>query len=95
MMDRQGRLRFLALAVLFLVLNAPAYTGYFQDDELDMMGWAPFVPTSEFLQALVSPRFIPHNFRPVGHYYFHLLAILFHLDFAKYIIPLQMVHPGA
>lgn len=91
-MDRQSWLLFLVLAVLFLILNAPAYTGYFQDDELDTMGWAPLVPTSEFLQGLASPRFMPNNFRPVGHYYYHLLTILFHLDFAKYIIPLQMAH---
>jgi len=91
-MDREGRLRFLALAVLFLILNAPAYTGYFQDDELDIMGWAPFVPASEFLQALATPRFIPSNFRPVGHFYYHLLTIFFHLNFAPYIFPLQIAH---
>src|SRR5438445_4389952 len=91
-MDREGRLRFLVLAVLFLILNAPAYTGYFQDDDLDTMCWAPFVPASEFLHGLASPRFMPSNFRPVGHYYYHLLTILFHLGFAKYIIPLQMAH---
>src|SRR5689334_20444426 len=91
-MDRESRLRFLALAVLFLILNAPAYTGYFQDDELDTMGWAPFVRTSEFLEGLASPRFMPSNFRPVGHYYYHLLTILFHLNFVAYVIPLQVTH---
>ncbi len=91
-MDRRSWLLFIVLAVLFLILNAPAFTGYFQDDELDTIGWAPFVRTSEFLQGLASPRFMPSNFRPVGHFYYHLLTILFHLDFAKYIIPLQIVH---
>ncbi|PYT33451.1 MAG: hypothetical protein DMG58_07365 [Acidobacteria bacterium] len=80
------------MAVLFLILNAPAYTGYFQDDELDIMGWAPFVRASDFVRGLASPRFIPSNFRPVGHYYYHLLTILFHLHFAAFVIPLQMTH---
>src|SRR6266481_3911460 len=91
-MDRPGRLRFLIVAVLFLILNAPSYTGYFQDDDLDTMGWSPFVPALVYLQGLASPRFMPSNFRPVGHYYYHLLTILFHLDFAAYIIPLQTAH---
>jgi hypothetical protein len=91
-MDREGWLRFLVLAVLFLILNVPAYTGYFQDDDLDTMGWARFLPTSEFLRLLASPHFLPNNFRPVGHYYYHLLTVLFDLDFAKYIIPLQVAH---
>jgi len=91
-MDRQSWLLFLVLAVLFLILNAPAYRGYFQDDDLDTMGWAPLVRASEFLQGLASPRYMPNNFRPVGHFYYHLLTIIFHLDFAEYIIPLQMAH---
>ena len=91
-MGRKDRLRFLVLAVLFLILNAPAYRGYFQDDDLDIMGWAPMVRTSEFLRAVASPRFMPSNFRPVGHYYYHLLTILFHLHFAAYIVPLQLAH---
>jgi hypothetical protein len=91
-MDRQSWLHFFVLAALFLILNAPAYKGYFQDDELDVMGWAPFVPASEFLEGLASPRFMPSNFRPVGHFYYHLLTILFHLNFAAYVVPLQVAH---
>src|SRR5689334_5962467 len=91
-MDRRGRLRFLVLAVLFLFLNAPAYTGYFQDDDLEAMGWSRFLPASAFLQELASPRFMANNFRPVGHYYYHLFTILFQLHFPMYIFPLQMAH---
>jgi len=61
MLDRQAWVLFLVLAVLFLVLNAGAYKGYFQDDDLDTMGWAPFVGSTEVLDspALTSAR--PHT----------------------------------
>ena len=91
MPDRQAWLVFLALAVLFLILNSGAYKGYFQDDDLDTMGWAPFVRSTEFLEALVSPRFSRTNFRPVAHYYYHLMTTFFPLDFPKFIIPLQFI----
>ncbi|HWQ53247.1 MAG TPA: hypothetical protein VN442_06150 [Bryobacteraceae bacterium] len=82
----------LVVAALFLVANRGAYNGYFSDDELDNISWAPAVPVSVFAEALVSPRFQPGNFRPVGHLYFHLAGKAFGLDFRKYVFPIHAIH---
>ena len=60
--DRQDRLvklrlnprNFLAhLAGVFLILNHRAYEGYFQDDELDNIKWAPSTPPMKFITGLL------------------------------------------
>jgi hypothetical protein len=91
MPDRQAWVLFLVLAVLFLVLNSGAHNSYFQDDDLQTMGWVTFVRSTEFLQYLVSPRFSPSNFRPLAHYYYHVMTLFFPLDFPKFIMPLQVI----
>jgi hypothetical protein len=83
---------FLALAVLFLIANRGAYKGYFSDDELDNISWAPAVPASVFVEGLLTPRFQPGNFRPAGHLYFRLAGSAFGLDFRKYVIPIHAIH---
>ena len=80
------------MALLFLIANRGAYRGYFQDDELDNISWAPSVPNSTFLDALITPKFLSQNFRPVGHFYFHYMGQRFGLDFPKYIVPLHALH---
>ena len=91
MSKRAGLVLFLAMAACFFLLNLSAHKGYFQDDDLDTMGWTPFVPYSEYLTTLISPRVHPANFRPVAHFYYRAMAP-FHLDFAKYILALQCFH---
>ena len=54
---RAGAALFLAMALLFLIANRGAYKGYFQDDELDNISWAPDVPKMEFLTGVLTPRF--------------------------------------
>ena len=84
---------FAAAALLFLLANRTAYKGYFLDDDLDTLSWAPWVSTSEFLSTLFSPKLVgPYNFRPVGSYYYHAMVVPFGLDFPKYIVPLQFFH---
>ena len=83
---------FLAAALLFLLANRTAYTGYFLDDDLDTLSWAPWLSASESLHTLFSPKLSPNNFRPVGHYYYHAMVVPFRLDFPKYIVPLQFFH---
>ena len=87
-----GALLFLAMAMLFLVANRGAYEGYFQDDEFDNLSFAPRVSLSDYAQTLLTPRFIPGNFRPVGHAYFGVMGRLFGLDFPKYVWPLHLIH---
>src|SRR5450432_183084 len=38
----------LAIALVFIALNYRAYDGFFQDDELDNLSWAPHVTAGEF-----------------------------------------------
>jgi hypothetical protein len=83
---------FLALAAAFLLLNRAAYQGYFQDDDLDNLGWTQFGPAVEYLKGVVTPQFFTNNFRPVGHFYFHEGALHFGLAFAKYVAVLHVVH---
>lgn len=87
-----GLALFLAVAVLFVIANRGAYESYFSDDEFDNIGWAPSVQPAEFVEALLSPKFQPGNFRPVGHLYFHLAGRAFGMDFPKYVIPIHAIH---
>ena len=87
-----GPALFLLMAVLFLIANRGAYKGYFSDDELDNISWAPHVPLARFAEALATPRFMEGNFRPVGHLYFHVAGRLFGLDFPKYVFPIHAIH---
>ena len=54
----------LAVVVVFFVLNYTAYDGFFQDDELDNIKWAPTRPALTFISSLLRPQFEIDNFRP-------------------------------
>ncbi|HTA45606.1 MAG TPA: hypothetical protein VK789_24330 [Bryobacteraceae bacterium] len=82
----------MSIPVVFIALNYRAYDGFFQDDELDNLKWAPSLPLREFLTGLLSPRFAVENFRPVGHLYFHLMGARFGLDFPPYMTPVFAIH---
>jgi len=92
MSRRTGLILFVSFVALFLLLNRGAYRGYFQADELDNLAWTPNVPLAHYGLSVVSPRFEPNNFRPVGHFYFYLCEKLFHLDFPKWVAALQAIH---
>ncbi|MBM3774890.1 MAG: hypothetical protein FJW37_06945, partial [Acidobacteria bacterium] len=82
----------LVFAAAFLTANRAAYRGYFQDDELDNLSWTVALAPREYLEALLSPRFFPNNFRPAGHLYFHLMGRAFGLNFPPYLTPLHALH---
>ncbi len=82
----------LAAATLFLLLNRPAYQGYFQADDLDTMGWARDIPAGTFVKTLLTPRLSAVNFRPVGAFYYYVMENSFGLDFPKYLVPLHALH---
>jgi hypothetical protein len=92
MTKRSATVCVVILVGLFLVANRAAYKGYFQDDELDNLSWAPRAEPLTFLTGILTPRFAPNNFRPVGHFYFHEGGRLFGLDFPKYVAVLQLFH---
>ena len=81
-----------AIVILFLVANRGAYKGYFQDDDLDNLFWTPHVDTIDYLTGLVSPVFSRKNFRPVGHFYFHVMERFAGMRFAPYVAVLQFIH---
>src|SRR5579871_1054167 len=87
-----GAALFLAMALLFLIANRGAYRGYFQDDELDNISWAPDVPKTVFLTGFLTPKFLEGNFRPAGHLYFAVMGRQFALDFPKYVFPTHAIH---
>ncbi len=82
----------IAILIAFIALNYRAYDGYFQDDELDNLSWAPSLGTTEFAAALIKPTFDASNFRPPGHLYFTLMGRAFGLDFPPYITPIFAIH---
>jgi hypothetical protein len=82
----------LAIAVIFVALNHQAYDGFFQDDELDNIKWAPSRPAREFLAGFLTPQFALDNFRPTGHLYFALMGSAFGLDFPAWITPVFAIH---
>jgi hypothetical protein len=88
----KGLLAGVAIAIVFIGLNHTAYDGFFQDDELDNLKWAPSRPALLFLKGLIDPRFQTDNFRPVGHLYFALMGRNFGLDFPPYMTPIFAIH---
>ena len=89
---RTGWILLGAFVVVFLALNSGAWSGYFQDDEIDNLSWTPFLGPLDFLKGVATPVFYANNFRPVGHYYFHAMEELAALNFPVYAGVLQAVH---
>jgi hypothetical protein len=92
MSKRTGLILLLAFAALFLALNQGAYRGYFQDDEIDNLSWAPFLSPLDFAKGVLTPLLFPNNFRPVAHYYFHAVEEVAGLNFPVYVAVLQAFH---
>ena len=82
----------LTIAIVFVVLNDQAYNGFFQSDEFDNLRWAPLLPSRDFIEGLLSPKFQVDNFRPVGHFYFAAMGRAFGLNFAPYMTAIFTVH---
>ncbi|MCU1329561.1 MAG: hypothetical protein JWN34_4931 [Bryobacterales bacterium] len=82
----------LLLPLAFIALNYRAYDGYFQDDELDTLSWAPNLGVSHYAENFVKPFFDRYNFRPTGHLYFTLMSLGNGMDFPPYVTPLLGTH---
>src|SRR2546425_10056266 len=83
---------FLAVVVLFYFENRAAYRGYFSDDDLATMAWAPIQGLDGYAAGLLSPKYSEINFRPVGFLYYRFLGRAFKLHFAPYVVILQVLH---
>ena len=82
----------LAMACLFLVANRGAYKGYFSDDDLDNLVQTRRAEPAAFVDALLSPKFNPDNFRPVGHFFYKALGATAGLNFKVYVAVLHSLH---
>src|SRR5206468_3106278 len=82
---------FLAVAAGFLLLNRSAYSGYFQDDDINSMQWTRWGSTYEYLKGVLTPVYA-ESYRAVGFYYFHLTEHAFGLEFPKYVAVLHAIH---
>jgi len=92
MSRRNGAILLPAFAALFVAVNHGAYSGWFQDDEIDNLSWARLLSPVDFLQGVLSPFFYPNNFRPVAHFYFHAVERVAGLDFPVYVGVIHTLH---
>ena len=83
---------FLILILSFILVNRGSYKGYFLGDDIDNVYWTPLVPLSDFGRLLISPEFSTSNFRPVGHFYFRVLAQTVGRNYPWYVAGLQAFH---
>lgn len=81
-----------ALVLLFLVANRGAYQGYFSGDDLDNIRWTGFVPVQDYLTGLLSPRYLPNNFRPVGHGFYRMMGSWAGLEFQPWVQAVHVLH---
>ena len=77
---------------MFIALNYRAYDGFFQDDELDNLSWAPHLDAGDFARGFLNPAFAVNNFRPVGHLYFAVMGRLFGENFPPWMTPTFALH---
>jgi len=92
MSHRRGLALFVLFAALFLVANRSAHRGYFQDDEIDNISWTPYLGPLDYLKGAVTPLYYPNNFRPTGHFYFHIVEGMAGLHFPIYLAVIQAMH---
>jgi hypothetical protein len=81
-----------AIFIAFCALNYRVYDGFFQDDELDTLSWAPLLGWHNYVPALLKPTLDVANFRPTGHFYFTLAGKAFGLDYPPYVTPILAIH---
>jgi len=89
----RGRLALaLSFTLGFIGLNYTAYRGYFMHDDFEFLSWAPKTGLLEFLTGFFSPLYSPKNFRPPGHFYYHVMGSTFGLQFPPYIFSIHVLH---
>lgn len=82
----------LGLIGLFLVANRAAYNGYFSDDDFENLVNNTFAGFDTFWRGFLSFKYDFYNFRPVGHAFFRWMGQCWKLQFAPYVILIQLFH---
>jgi hypothetical protein len=83
---------FLAAAVLFFVASRPAYRGYFSEDDMATLSWAPIAGADTYYGQILNPKFNDLNFRPFATLYYSFLGRTAKLHYAPYVAVLQALH---
>ena len=79
-------------AILFYVANRGAYRGYFSNDDMATLSWAPIAGADTYYGPILSPKFSELNFRPAGTLYYRFAHHAFGLHYAPYVVVLQLLH---
>lgn len=79
-------------AALFLWVNRGAYDGYFSADDFDNLANARVAPAQMYGEFLLTLRYNPLNFRPIGHGVYFVMQRLAGLHFPAYIALIQILH---
>src|SRR5258708_525064 len=83
---------FLAFAVLFYFANRPAYRGYFSEDDLATLSWAPIAGADTYYGQILNPKSNDLNFRPFATLYYNFLGRAAKLNYPPYVFVLQVLH---
>jgi hypothetical protein len=84
----------LAVLALFFTANRGAYQNTFSDDDLDNISWTRTIPALDLATGLLSPRYYPNHYRPVGHLTYHFMAETAGLNFRAYVGLIHLLHFG-
>src|ERR1017187_4410266 len=83
---------FLAAALVFFSISRPAYRGYFSEDDMATMSWAPIAGADTYYGEILSLRVSALNFRPFATLYYRILGRTAKLRYPPYVAVLQMLH---
>jgi len=81
-----------ALLLLFLIANRGAYEGYFSGDDLNNLGWTRYGHPAGFVPDLLSLRFYPNNYRPLGHLFYSAMGRTAGLEYRWYVAAIHLLH---
>src|SRR6266853_6261310 len=81
------------VAVLFLLINRPAYKSFFTDDDFDNLANAQEVDIGGIAQTLVNPNTVGNGqFRGVPYVYYYAMVRAARLHYAPYVAGIHVIH---
>ncbi len=82
----------LVLASLFLVANRGAYFSFFEDDDMEALGFASKAPPLGFARETFSIHFGELNTRSAGYFFYQALSRLAGVRFGPFVAALHAIH---
>jgi hypothetical protein len=80
------------VVVLWVFANRGASRSYFQDDDLDTLGWTWTAPASHYAKAMFSLEHSPSSLRPTGHAFYKVMEAVAGLQFPAWAAAVQALH---